>query len=243
MAYGTPLCACCGAVDGVEDHHLYLRSDGCPDDLTVWLCHVCHGRARVGTMNMIDAADPYLATLQSENETLKVDNAELKRKAASPVTLDELRERTSKLLRDMPKDERKREISRFMRAADLSIHDWVSATAIGKRDAPPLPQALHDGASLDRLTGEIQVLLKQGGWQYADNVTARAALGALFNQVQQHIRASAGPQPTAAGQKKVWQERVDKQWQRWLAACSRQCAVALSNSLVRTFTRAAGAAQ
>jgi hypothetical protein len=45
MTFGLPLCACCGSIDGVERHHLYLRSEGCPDDLTVWLCHVCHGRA------------------------------------------------------------------------------------------------------------------------------------------------------------------------------------------------------
>src|SRR3954471_17913685 len=23
----------------------YLRAEGCPDDLTIWLCHVCHIRA------------------------------------------------------------------------------------------------------------------------------------------------------------------------------------------------------
>jgi hypothetical protein len=45
MAYGLQICAVCGATEGVEDHHLYLRSEGCPDDLTVWLCHACHGRA------------------------------------------------------------------------------------------------------------------------------------------------------------------------------------------------------
>jgi hypothetical protein len=175
--------------------------------------------------------------LQSEIDRLKAENAELKRVAASPITLEELRERTSKLLRDLPKGERRREISRFMRAADLSIYDWVSS----RRDASPLPRALPDSTSLDQLTGEVQILLKQGDWQYADNVAAHAALGVLFHQVQQRIRASAGPRPTAAGRKKAWQERVDKQWQRWLAACSRQSAVALTNSLVRTFTRAARA--
>lgn len=45
MAHGEPICACCASITGVECHHLYLKSDGCPDDLTVWLCHVCHGRA------------------------------------------------------------------------------------------------------------------------------------------------------------------------------------------------------
>jgi hypothetical protein len=38
-------CSCCGATEGIEQHHLYLRSEGCPDDLTVPLCYVCHGRA------------------------------------------------------------------------------------------------------------------------------------------------------------------------------------------------------
>jgi hypothetical protein len=45
MAYGPRICACCGEIFGVEEHHLYLRADGCPDDLTVWLCNECHGRA------------------------------------------------------------------------------------------------------------------------------------------------------------------------------------------------------
>jgi DNA invertase Pin-like site-specific DNA recombinase len=30
---------------GVEAHHLYLKSEGCTDNLTVWLCSECHGRA------------------------------------------------------------------------------------------------------------------------------------------------------------------------------------------------------
>lgn len=45
MAFGPPVCACCGKTEHIEEHHLYLRSDGCPDDLTVWLCNTCHGRA------------------------------------------------------------------------------------------------------------------------------------------------------------------------------------------------------
>jgi transposase-like protein len=45
MAYGKPICACCGAVNGVARHHLYPKTDGCPDDLTVWLCHSCRQRA------------------------------------------------------------------------------------------------------------------------------------------------------------------------------------------------------
>lgn len=45
MAYGLPICACCGSPVGVEEHHLFLRSQGCPDDLTVYLCHACHGKA------------------------------------------------------------------------------------------------------------------------------------------------------------------------------------------------------
>jgi hypothetical protein len=45
VAFGPAICACCGAPDGIEEHHLYLRADGCPDDLTVWLCATCHGRA------------------------------------------------------------------------------------------------------------------------------------------------------------------------------------------------------
>ncbi len=44
MAAGGRLCACCGSAEGVEEHHLYLKADGCPDDLTVFLCHVHHGQ-------------------------------------------------------------------------------------------------------------------------------------------------------------------------------------------------------
>lgn len=45
MTFGPKLCACCGSKDGIEAHHLYSRRSGCPDDLTVWLCFDCHGRA------------------------------------------------------------------------------------------------------------------------------------------------------------------------------------------------------
>jgi hypothetical protein len=45
MAYGPKRCARCGSKEGVEAHHLYSRKLGCPDDLTVWLCFGCHGRA------------------------------------------------------------------------------------------------------------------------------------------------------------------------------------------------------
>lgn len=45
MAYGPKRCGCCGELNGVEAHHLYSTRDGCPDDLTVWLCHDCHRRA------------------------------------------------------------------------------------------------------------------------------------------------------------------------------------------------------
>jgi len=45
MAYGPPICACCGDRDGVEEHPLYPRVEACPTDLTVWLCHACYGQA------------------------------------------------------------------------------------------------------------------------------------------------------------------------------------------------------
>lgn len=56
MAHGQPVCASCGAADGIEEHHLYLKSDGCPDDLTVWLCHNCHGRAH-GLRRRVNMSD------------------------------------------------------------------------------------------------------------------------------------------------------------------------------------------
>ena len=38
------LCSCCGVREATESHHLIPRSLGGPDDLTVRLCGVCHGR-------------------------------------------------------------------------------------------------------------------------------------------------------------------------------------------------------
>ena len=55
MAYGKPICACCGAVNGIARHHLYLKTDGCPDDLTVWLCHSCRQRAMTKDIGWLKA--------------------------------------------------------------------------------------------------------------------------------------------------------------------------------------------
>jgi hypothetical protein len=52
MAYGEPVCASCGATEDIHQHHLYLRGDGCPDDLTVWLCGTCHRRAHSMTSDI-----------------------------------------------------------------------------------------------------------------------------------------------------------------------------------------------
>lgn len=56
MAYGPPICASCGLTEGIEEHHLYLRSDGCPDYLTVWLCTSCHCEAH-GMKNRVGHAE------------------------------------------------------------------------------------------------------------------------------------------------------------------------------------------
>jgi hypothetical protein len=40
------VCACCDSTHQVERHHLYSVKDGCPDDLQIWLCRVCHERVR-----------------------------------------------------------------------------------------------------------------------------------------------------------------------------------------------------
>ena len=45
-------CSCCGAVKDVQMHHLYPKSQGCADDLTVPLCYVCHRRAHGLTTNL-----------------------------------------------------------------------------------------------------------------------------------------------------------------------------------------------
>jgi hypothetical protein len=38
-------CSCCGSEDDIQHHHLYPKSQGCPDDLMVPLCYSCHRRA------------------------------------------------------------------------------------------------------------------------------------------------------------------------------------------------------
>jgi hypothetical protein len=65
MAFGPSICACCGTGEGIEEHHLYRRAEGCPDDLTVWLCHVCHGRAHAmrGRIDIHSAAKAALAVV------------------------------------------------------------------------------------------------------------------------------------------------------------------------------------
>lgn len=69
MAYGPEICACCGARDGIEEHHLYLRSEGCPDDLTVYLCHTCHGRAHgMDRVNIRSATTAALAHKKAVGE-------------------------------------------------------------------------------------------------------------------------------------------------------------------------------
>jgi hypothetical protein len=41
---GSRVCAYCQSRIEVERHHLYSIKDGCPDDLQIWLCRVCHER-------------------------------------------------------------------------------------------------------------------------------------------------------------------------------------------------------
>jgi hypothetical protein len=64
MAHGPAICASCGEADGVEEHHLYLKADGCPDDLTIWLCHECHGKAH-GMKRRINISEATRGALQA----------------------------------------------------------------------------------------------------------------------------------------------------------------------------------
>jgi hypothetical protein len=61
-----PLCACCGSTTGTEDHHLYLRSEGCPDDLTVWLCHICARGVKLGNPKLTENLDRAVASTKAE---------------------------------------------------------------------------------------------------------------------------------------------------------------------------------
>lgn len=44
MAHGSPVCAACGSLDGVQEHHLIPRAHGGGALPTVWLCCACHGQ-------------------------------------------------------------------------------------------------------------------------------------------------------------------------------------------------------
>lgn len=52
---------------------------------------------------------------------------------AGPFTLDDLSERISVILRELPKEDRMRQISRIISAVGLNIRDWVSTMTIGKK--------------------------------------------------------------------------------------------------------------
>lgn len=49
------------------------------------------------------------------------------------LTIDDLRERISIILRELPKEDRMREISRIISEVGLNIRDWVSTMTIGKK--------------------------------------------------------------------------------------------------------------
>jgi len=38
-------CSCCDVTEDIQMHHLYPKSQGCPDDLMVPLCYKCHRKA------------------------------------------------------------------------------------------------------------------------------------------------------------------------------------------------------
>jgi hypothetical protein len=90
MTFGPARCACCGSTEGVEAHHLYSRNAGCPDDLTVWLCFVCHGRAhelkrRVNTCELTKAG---LAAAKARGVKLGNPNLRAGSSAAVAVARD-----------------------------------------------------------------------------------------------------------------------------------------------------------
>ena len=49
-------CSCCGSVDDIQLHHLFPKSQGCPDSLMVPLCYGCH-RAAHGLTTSINHGD------------------------------------------------------------------------------------------------------------------------------------------------------------------------------------------
>ena len=85
------LCACCSQREATELHHLYAKSHGCPDDLTVLLCGVCHGRAHQMRHRAIDIrqltteglARAKLRGVKLGNPQIRAGTAEMAMKAAS----------------------------------------------------------------------------------------------------------------------------------------------------------------
>jgi hypothetical protein len=83
MAFGPRGCAACIEIIGVEEHHLYPRSQGCPDDLTVWLCTTCHGRTH-GMSRRMDIKQLTIAGLQAAKARgVKLGNPALAAKQAA----------------------------------------------------------------------------------------------------------------------------------------------------------------
>jgi DNA invertase Pin-like site-specific DNA recombinase len=74
----------------VEEHHLYLRADGCPDDLTVFLCSSCHGRAHglarriaIGKATKVALAAAKARGVKLGNPSLRAGTPEAARAAAA----------------------------------------------------------------------------------------------------------------------------------------------------------------
>ena len=88
MAFGPRRCACCGSSDGVEAYHLYSSLGGGSDELTIWLCIVCHGqvdelKGRVNSILRRQSAPSTLRFKQAKLPVTWIKASESNRKLAT----------------------------------------------------------------------------------------------------------------------------------------------------------------
>ena len=88
MPFGPRRCACCGSSTTVKAYHLYNPSSGDTDELTIWLCGVCHDKtenlkARVNTVIATQDAPEALPLNQANSPKTWANASQTNRKLAA----------------------------------------------------------------------------------------------------------------------------------------------------------------